>query len=61
MVRQKLSHNSLIKEQEKNKNWGVKSLVLALLLILMCDLEQAMTQVTLDLSVPTCVTGVWTE
>lgn len=61
MVRQRLSHNSLIKEQEKNKNVRVKSLVLALLLILMCDLGQAMTQVTLDLSVPTCVTGVWTE
>lgn len=61
MDRQRLSHNSLIKEQKKNKNLGVKSLVLALLLILMCDLGQAMTQVTLDLRVPTCVAGVWTE
>ena len=60
--RQRLSHNSVIKGREDDRNLGVKSLVLALFLILRCDLRQVMTQVTLDLSVPTmqgCHGGTW--
>ena len=46
---QKLRPNSLIRGQEKNRNLGAQSRILVLLLILMCDLGQVWTHMTLDL------------